>query len=462
MIKNITNHSIANIYGQNKVSKSNSTRLASDNVAINTPISKQSANINFGNAIAAYNSTKIRTTLSTKEENEKYNAVSSVLDKKTKKTLNELLKTGKLLNNDSNDKSTMLDNLYKIVQTKRMDGLNTTNILNDIIETIKYPYRITQKFGDIPEQFQNEIIANAKKEGKNITSMDLDVKSSTCPAASIQFNLAHKHPAEFTRMAADLTSEKMSVEKTIKINELSQGLTNTLCILNEFGTKHKLEDWNTLKVTLEPDKNALTRARIQTNYKDEDERSVIDVLMQSTFMNIGAQNTYESLTDKRTPKYNDDNSGLIDIEKNFAEELATGKGKVCVTYQKIDDNGKLVGYECEQNETLDHITSTLNKGENVIIGYTYSDEDNNIVGGHEITITGIETDKKGNKYFVCNDTDDGITAPIKYAVNELLPKIHHAGIPKDVLINKVEFVESWKELMEIYKNAKAQQYVQSA
>jgi hypothetical protein len=243
---------------------------------------------------------------------------------------------------------------------------------------------------------------------------------------------------------------------------LSQGLTNTLCILNEFGTKHKLEDWNTLKVTLEPDKNALTRARIQTNYKDEDERSVIDVLMQSTFMNIGAQNTYESLTDKRTPKYNDDNSGLIDIEKNFAEELATGKGKVCVTYQKIDDNGKLVGYECEQNETLDHITSTLNKGENVIIGYTYSDEDNNIVGGHEITITGIETDKKGNKYFVCNDTDDGITAPIKYAVNELLPKIHHAGIPKDVLINKVEFVESWKELMEIYKNAKAQQYVQSA
>ena len=93
MIKNITNHSIANIYGQNKVSKSNSTKLASDNVAINTPISKQSANINFGNAIAAYNSTKIRTTLSTKEENEKYNAVSSILDKKTKKTLSKYAKT---------------------------------------------------------------------------------------------------------------------------------------------------------------------------------------------------------------------------------------------------------------------------------------------------------------------------------------------------------------------------------
>ena len=183
--------------------------------------------------------------------------------------------------------------------------------------------------------------------------------------------------------------------------------------------------------------------------------------MQSTFMNAGAQNTYDSLIDRRTPKYNDDDSGLIDIEKNFAEELATGKGKVCVTYQQIDDNGKLIGYECEQSETLQHIQDTLNNGDNVIIGYTYCDKDNNVIGGHEITIIGIETDKKGNKFFICNDTDDGISAPVTYPVAELLPKIHHAGIPKSVLINNVEFIEGWKELMQIYKETKAQNELQS-
>ena len=79
-----------------------------------------------------------------------------------------------------------------------------------------------------------------------------------------------------------------------------------------------------------------------------------------------------------------------------------------------------------------------------------------------LSTTGIETDKKGNKYFVCNDTDDGISASIKYPVNELLPKIHHAGIPKSVLVNNVEFIEGWKELMQIYKETRTQNQLQYA
>lgn len=409
-----------------------------------------------------FGSSQIRTSLTSKDEHNKYNKISAQLDKKTRKELHNLLKTGKLLDNSSNDNSTTLDNLYKISTSNRITGLDKKTIIKDVISTINNPYNITQKFGDIPANLQQDVINQEKAQGKNITAMDLDVKSSTCPAASIEFNLAHKMPAEFARMAEGLTSEKISVNKKINVTELSQGLVDTIWMLNEFGTKHKLDDWKTLSVTLEPDRNAIIRARIQNSYKDKDERSVIDVLMQSTFMNIGAQNTYDSLTDKRTPKYNDDDSGLIDIEKNFAEELATGKGKVCVTYQKIDDTGRLIGYECEQNETLEHIQNTLKGGDNVIIGYTYCDEDNNVIGGHEITIVGIETDKKGNKYFLCNDTDDGVSEVIKYPVQELLPKIHHAGIPKQVLVNNVEFVEGWKELMQIYKDTKQQQELQQA
>lgn len=410
----------------------------------------------------SFGTSPIRTVISGKDEHKKYNEVVSVIDKKTKKELHELLKSGKLLDTSSNDKSTTLDNLYKIAKEQRITGLDKKNILEEVISTIKHPFNITQKFGDVPINLQNELINQEKAQGKNISTMDLDVKSSTCPAASIEFNLAHKMPSEFARMAEALTSEKMCVEKKINVKELSQGLTDTIWMLNEFGAEHKLEDWNTLKVILRPDRNAIIRARIQNSYKDKGERSVVDVLMQSTFMNAGAQNTYDTLIDRRIPKYNEDDSGLIDIEKNFAEELATGKGKVCVTYQKIDDNGRLVGYECEQNETLAHIQNTLNGGDNVIIGYTYCDSDNNVIGGHEITIIGIETDKKGNKYFVCNDTDDNISDSIKYPVEELLPKIHHAGIPKSVLEGNVEFVEGWKELMQVYKETKAQQEITKA
>lgn len=410
---------------------------------------------------AAYASTSFRTSLSGKEEQEKYNAIAAMVDKKTKKELHELLKTGKLLDTSSNDKTTTLDNIYKITTEKRIVGLNPKTIIEEVISTINNPFIITQKFGDIPLNLQKEIINEEKKQGKNISVQDLNVKSSTCPAASIEFNLAHKMPAEFARMAENLSSEKMSVEKTIKLSDLSQGLVDTLWMLNEFETEHKLDTWNTLKVTLKPDRNAIIRARIQNSYRDPDERSIIDVLMQSTFMNVGAQNTYDALIDKRVPKYNEDDSGLIDIEKNFAEELATGKGKVCVTYQQIDDNGRLVGYECEPQETLAHIQNTLNKGDNVIIGYTYCDNQKNVIGGHEITIIGIETDKKGKKYFICNDTDDGVYGAIKYPVDELLPRIHHAGIPKSILVDNVEFIEGWRELFQIYKETKEKQKLQN-
>ena len=435
----------------NETKTENKTQLLS--------LHKAGENQSFQNISFGIN--QIRTSLSGREEQEKYNAIASLIDKKQKKELHSLLKTGRLLDKSSNDNSTTLDNLYKIIQNERITGLDKKKIAEEVISTINNPFIITQKFGDIPLTLQNEIIKKEQEEGKNITSFDLDVKSSTCPAASIEFNLAHKMPAEFARMAESLTSDKIAVEKTIQVKDLSQNLMDTIWMLNEFGTEHKLLNWNTLKVTLRPDRNAIVRARVQNTYKDKDERSVIDVLMQSTFMNVGAQNTYDSLIDKRIPKYNEDDSGLIDIEKNFAEELATGKGKICVTYQKIDDEGKLIGYECEPEETLSHIQNTLNKGDNVIIGYTYCDNNNYIIGGHEITIIGIETDKAGNKYFVCNDTDDGVTGPIKYSVNELLPQIHHAGIPKSVLVGNVEFVEGWKELMQMYKTSKQNQELQT-
>ncbi len=458
-----------NISGLNSTYFYNSSPLRHKNPVDTARAGENS--VNFGtvghvsspfSAMPSFGASKVRTSLSNNDEKNKYNTVTSKLDKKTKKVLNELLKTGKLLDSSSNDKSTTLDNLYKIATTPRVAGLNSEKLLAEVINKIQYPYSITQKFGDIPAKLQQEMVDSENNAtNRKISVSDLDVHSSTCPAASIEFNLAHKMPAEFARIADGLSSEQMSVTKKLKLDELSQNTVDIIWMLNEFNIPHKLESWNDLTVELKPDRNAIVRARVQNTYYDAGERSPLDVLMQSTFMNVGAQNTYNSLTDKRIPKYNDDDGGLTDIEKNFAEEMVTGKGRVCVTYQKIEytddpnsQNGKLVGYECKPQETLQHITDTLKGGDNVIIGYIYTDEANNVIGGHEITITGIEKGKDGKKYFVCNDTDDGIDAPIKYPVDEFLPKIHHAGIPLNVLEGKVEFVDGWRELMQYYKESK--------
>ena len=91
-----------------------------------------------------------RTELSSSDEKQKYKELLNIVDKNTKKQLEVLLKSGILLNCDSNDHSTVLDNLYKIATTQRAEGLSNEGILKDTIATISHPFVITQQFGDIP------------------------------------------------------------------------------------------------------------------------------------------------------------------------------------------------------------------------------------------------------------------------------------------------------------------------
>ena len=98
----------------------------------------------------SFAASKLRTRLNSQEEQNKYNTVLSHLDRASKKKMKNLLKSGVLLNADSNDNSTVLDNLYNIAVKDRANGLSRDEILKDTIETIADPYIITQQFGDIP------------------------------------------------------------------------------------------------------------------------------------------------------------------------------------------------------------------------------------------------------------------------------------------------------------------------
>ena len=403
----------------------------------------------------------IRTTLATKEEKDKYSQLVANLDKHDRKNLEVLLKNGILLNADSNDKSSTLDSLYKILSTQRAAGLDNKMVLKETINTIANPFVITQRFGDIPKQYVSEVInvahknSNSTEDGVNEKTIDVR-NSGACVAASIEFNLAKQMPAEFARFAEQLSSPNLAVEKTIQLKNLANNSLDSVWLLNAFEIPYKMDDFKSAKLTLAPDKNAIMRAQIQNSNKDKLERSLVDVLMQSTFMNVGSQQSYNSLTDIRKGKFNQNDKGLIEFEKTFTESIVEDRNKISVTYQIVDENAKLVGYETDFKTMKKHILDSLSMGENVIIGYTQTDDKGIIINGHEITIIGAKEGKDGKLTFICNDTDDDKPNAIEYSEDFLLPKIHHAGLPQKVVEKDVQFVDNWVDGINAYKNAKEQ------
>jgi len=410
---------------------------------------------------SANNNVKVRTELSGKEEKNKYTKILNHLDKNGRKVTEALLKRGILLNSESNDKSTVLDNLYKIVTEPRAQGLDAQRMLKDTIATIAYPYLITQQFGDIPREYRQKAI-ELNNEGKtnliDIYNGENDINvlhSGTCVAASTEFKLAKQLPAEFARFANELSSPKMSVDKKIKLNNLADETLNAIWLLNAFEIPWDKKDFNEATLKFAPDKNAILRAQIQTTHKDPYERTALDVLMQSTFMQIGSQQSYNTLTDKRSGKFNQNDKGLIEFEKTFTESVVFDKNILSVTYQTVDENARLIGYETDLNTMKNHIMTALNEGENVIIGYTQTDSNNIIINGHEITIVGAKTDPTGKVTFICNDTDDNIPNLIEYSEDYLLPKIHHAALPKHIVENDLNIVPNWVEGIDMYKQMRS-------
>lgn len=416
------------------------------------------------------NVSPLRTRLECKEEKNKYNTLLKNLDKDTKKTLKLMLKQGILLNANSNDNSSVLDNLYKIATTPRAAGLSNTGILKDTINTLFSPYNITQQFGDLPKGISEQVrdiymeqktMRKTNLLDRKIAELDVNVDhSGTCVASSIEFNLAKQMPAEFARFAAGISSSDMSVQKQIKLSNLADNTLDAVWLLNAFEIPFEMKDFDKATLTFTPDKNAIIRAQIQTLYKDPYERSALDVLMQSTFMQVGSQQSYDSLSDKRAGKFNQNDKGLIEFEKTFTESVVEDKNKISVTYQTVDENAKLIGYETDLATMKKQITTSLDRGENVIIGYTQVDDNNYIINGHEITIIGYKKAPQTNPnapeklIFICNDTDDNQFEPIEYDEDYLLPKIHHAALPHDVVENDVQMTENWVEGLNTYKDMK--------
>jgi hypothetical protein len=427
---------------------------------------KKSANVPFYGIFSDIFSVK---KFDNKQEKAQYNELADSLSAVDRKNLEILLKTGRLLNKTSNDGSSTLENLYKILKNPRTKGLDPQKILSDTIQTLVNPYRITQNFGETPSLEAMKMFMEDKQQtlykGLGLSSEkskkpndpespeDLNIHNSACcVAASIEFNLADKRPAEFARYIEGLTGPDSSVKVKMHYSDISTNFVDALNILNQFHAKIKPLDWNSFEATVEPDREAIIRARVQATKQNPMERNVVDTLTQSAFMQLGSQATYNSLTDKRYGSFNTNDKGLTEYEKNFAETIVDNDGgKTSVTYQNVDETGRFTGYAADYNTVLTQLQKALESGSNVIIGITEIDETNKIVGGHEMTVKDIKKGSDDELYFVCNDTDDNYIGSVEIKAKDLIPKIHHAGIPTKILGKPEEVKDSGFELLRQYE-----------
>ncbi|HSA07385.1 MAG TPA: hypothetical protein P5556_09415 [Candidatus Gastranaerophilales bacterium] len=413
-----------------------------------------------------------------------YSTISSNLDKESNILLNQLYKKGELFDRSSNDGSSTLENFYKIVTKPRLAYFDKRNIVKETLKTLNDPYIITQNREDFTKISHGSLINIVKTENKKLQEKIktasknhginpddigdkypikpeelLNIHGSTCPAASIEFNLADRRPAEFARYVEGLTSPEKSVKTKIKYSDLSPDITESLNALIEQHSDFKPLNWDNIEVTVRPDENAYLNANIQQNHRAKNTRSMVDVLLQSAFMQLGSRGTYNTLTDKRSKEVGG-GAGLNQFEIAFVESIVDSDSKkMPIIYMELnDDLTKVLKYNYDFKTTKKHLVNSLDMGKNIITGFLTDVEKNGNIAtpqGHEVLLTGYRYDEKGKLWLKYNDTDDGdYFQPSWTDADEFIPKIHHANIPRDVLQEKPNYPGIGYLYLQDYKNLK--------
>lgn len=373
----------------------------------------------------------------------KYEEIKNSLPLDKKFELEILRRKGILTDNRSNDKTSTLENLHKILTTERADGFDNLDTLKETISHLNNPYLISQKS-------DNSITNYLEAAFSPKTPIFNKDNSSTCTAACIEFDLAKQEPAEFTRFVEGLTSPKLAVEKTINLENLANKTLDAIWLLNIFEIPHEENDFHKTKLTFKPDNMVLLKINLNNKTKNLRQRGNIDTVLQSTFMNVGSQQSYNSLTDKRQGNFYVTERGLIEYEKTFVESVVRDKNIISVNYQHINNNGEIAGYEADFDTIKQQLLDTLELHENIIAGLTNKTPLGKLKG-HEIVITGAKTNAQGKTDFICYNSDMDKTKPLIYSEDYILPRLHHAGLPEAVVLKNMSFKDGWTMELENYK-----------
>lgn len=384
-----------------------------------------------------------------------YSAIHSTLNGKDKRQLKALLEQGVLTSTETDNGHTTLYQLYSMLTTPRSPGYDAKVLVRETIETLYQPYAITQKFQPLSENAANKLLQMYNNQapnwqsypnnqpGKQLTWNDLNVENSaTCVSSSLMYYMADKKPSELARHLNELTSPMNAFYEKVKLSELSpDDPSKAFEILKQRQIYYYMSGPDEVTVKVENPPAGIIRAmdsqHVPTGTKY---RNAIQTAYQSSLTFL-ATRSYDPATDLRDAEDGGTSKGLTEDEKTFMERVIKDNGGVdSITYQVVngkanpapgeEGNAYLYGYTRSFQQTASDLLASLRIGEPIIIGITDTDETGTIVGGHEVTVVGATTDPKtGELKFVVADSDDNMPSLVIRSARELIPRIHHAGMP---------------------------------
>jgi hypothetical protein len=384
-----------------------------------------------------------------------YATVYKALDGKARRQLKALLEQGVLTSADTDNNHTTLYQLYSMLTTPRSPGYQAKTLVQETVEILYQPYAITQKFEPLSEnaarqllQMYNNPAASwqnySAQPAKQLTWADLNVdNSATCVSSSVMYYMADKKPGELARHLNELTSPMNAFYEKVKLSELSpEDPRQAFEILKKHQIAYYVSGPDEVTVKVENPPAGIIRAMDSQDVPTGTRyRNAIQAAYQSalTFLATRSYDPATDLRDSETP--GETSKGLTEEEKRLMERIIKDNGGVdSITYQVVngkanpapgeEGNAYLYGYTRSFQQTASDMLASLRMGEPIIIGITDTDETGAIVGGHEITITGATTDPKtGELKFIVADSDDDMPSLVVRSARELIPRIHHAGMP---------------------------------
>ena len=383
-----------------------------------------------------------------------YDKVYDVLNPYNRAQLKKLLGQGVLQNTKAEGGHSALFQLYAMLTTRRAPGYDAKALVNETVDILCRPYAITQKFAPLSEDAVQKILlarnypesnrAGVQPPSKLLTRTDLNVEESgTCVASSVMYYMADREPAELARHLNELTSPLNAFFKKVKLDAIAPDNPNqALLTLQENKIPYQLTGPNEATITVNlPPAGALRAKDSQRASMDHRYRNAIETAYQSALTFLVC-NAYDPAIDKEDSGPDEESrKGLTEQQKSLLESIVKGNGGVqSVTYQAVDNkanpapgeenNSYLFGYTRPFEQTTNDILQSLKMKEPVIVGTTDTDETGAIVTGHEITLTGAYNDPADRQLkFVVADSDDTKPKLVVKSAKELIPTIHHAGLP---------------------------------
>lgn len=382
------------------------------------------------------------------------NKIMHNLDPATQQQFQNLLKQGILTRGKSDDGHSALYHLYGILTTRRAPGYDNRAILRETIQVLGQPYSISQRFAPLEPDASRRIMQVRNNPGLNRNNtpspvkplewQDLNVENSaTCVASSVMYYMADKEPTALARQINELTSPMNAFFEKARFDEISpDDPQQALRILQEHQIPYYVSGPGEVTVKVDNPPAGVVRAVDSQKVSSSGQfRNAIGAAYQSAITHL-ATRSYDPASDMRdsdTP--NETSKGLTEAEKTLMEAIIKDNGGVqSVTYQAVggkanpapgeESNSYLYGYNRSFEQTTNDILQALQMNEPVIIGTTDTDASGAVIAGHEITITGSYIDPKDQeRKFVVADSDDSVPTPVVKSARELIPTIHHAGLP---------------------------------